>query len=217
MFGLETCLLKLSDGAAGPGIAISAPTVGTDAEPLLVVDQISKRYEIYARPQDRLKQSIVPRVQALLPGSMRRAQPFFTEFWALKDISLTVKRGEALGILGRNGAGKSTLLQIIAGTLIPTSGTVTVRGRTAALLELGSGFSTDFTGRENVRLNASLLRLSQAEIDDRFNEIAAFADIGDFIGQPVKSYSSGMMMRLAFAVQTAVQPDLLIVDEALLW
>lgn len=208
-------MLTLSDSAFGSGLAVGTASATTDSEPLLVVDRISKRYEIYSRPQDRLKQSIVPRVQALLPADLRRAQPFFTEFWALKDISLTVKRGEALGILGRNGAGKSTLLQIIAGTLAPTSGTVAVRGRTAALLELGSGFSTDFTGRENVRLNASLLGLSQAEIDERFNEIAAFADIGDFIEQTVKTYSSGMIMRLAFAVQTAVEPDLLIVDEAL--
>lgn len=185
------------------------------SDPVLIVDKVSKRYEIYERPQDRLKQSLVPRLQAFLPVTLRRSQPFYKEFWALRDVSLTVGRGEALGILGRNGAGKSTLLQIIASTLTPTFGRVTVRGKVAALLELGSGFSPDFTGRENVRLNATLLGLSSDEIDRRFDEIAAFADIGDFIEQPVKTYSSGMMMRLAFAVQTAIEPELLIVDEAL--
>ena len=182
---------------------------------VLTVNEVSKRYEIYERPQDRLKQSLVPRLASLLPALRLRSRPYFREFWALRDVSLSVGRGEALGILGRNGAGKSTLLQIIAGTLAPTSGTAVVRGKVAALLELGSGFSPDFTGRENVRLNASLLGLSPQEVDARFDEIAAFADIGSFIEQPVKTYSSGMMMRLAFAVQTAIEPELLIVDEAL--
>lgn len=184
-------------------------------ESLLVVDRVSKRYEIYERPQDRLKQSLIPRLQTLLPIQLRRSRPFFKEFWALRDVSMTVDRGEAVGILGRNGAGKSTLLQIIAGTLAPTSGVVHVGGRIAALLELGSGFSPDFTGRENVRLSAALLGLTPDEIDLRFDDIAAFADIGEFLEQPVKTYSSGMMMRLAFAVQTAVEPELMIVDEAL--
>jgi lipopolysaccharide transport system ATP-binding protein len=182
---------------------------------VLVVDRLSKRYEIYEHPQDRLKQSIAARVQAWLPGSLRRPRQYFKEFWALKNVSLQLARGEALGILGRNGAGKSTLLQIIAGTLAATTGTVTVNGKTAALLELGSGFSPEFTGRENVRLNAALLGLTAQQIDRRFTDIAAFADIGDFIEQPVRTYSSGMLMRLAFAVQTAVEPELLIVDEAL--
>jgi len=186
------------------------------SETVLSVANVSKRYEIYERPQDRLKQSIVPRLQtALLPLSMRRSRPYYKEFWALRDVSFQLKRGEALGILGRNGAGKSTLLQIIAGTLTPTSGAVAVRGKVAALLELGSGFSPDFTGDENVRLNATLLGLDEKTVSRKFDEIAAFADIGDFIDQPVKTYSSGMMLRLAFAVQTAVEPDLLIVDEAL--
>ena len=186
------------------------------SETVLSVDNVSKRYEIYERPQDRLKQSIVPRLQtALLPPSMRRLRPYYKEFWALRDVSFQLQRGEALGILGRNGAGKSTLLQIIAGTLSPTSGAVAVRGKVAALLELGSGFSPDFTGDENVRLNATLLGLDEKTVSRKFDEIAAFADIGDFIDQPVKTYSSGMMLRLAFAVQTAVEPDLLIVDEAL--
>ncbi len=182
---------------------------------LLVVEGVSKRYEIYERPQDRLKQFVVPRLQGLLPAAIQRSPPFYKEFWALRDVSLSVQRGEALGILGRNGAGKSTLLQIIAGTLSPSVGAVTTRGKIAALLELGSGFSPDFTGSENVRLNAALLGLSAAEIDNTFDAIAAFADIGDFLDQPVKTYSSGMMLRLAFAVQTAIEPAILIVDEAL--
>ncbi len=185
------------------------------SDSVLTVDKVSKRYEIYERPQDRLKQSLVPRLAALVPASRWRSRSYFKEFWALRDVSFELGRGEVLGILGRNGAGKSTLLQIIAGTLAATLGAVTVRGKTAALLELGSGFSPEFTGRENVRLNAALLGLSSEEIDRRFGEIAAFADIGAFIEQPVRTYSSGMMMRLAFAVQTAVEPELLIVDEAL--
>lgn len=185
------------------------------SDPVLIVDKVSKRYEIYERPQDRLKQSLIPRLQKALPVQWRRREPFFTEFWALRDVSLQLQRGDALGILGRNGAGKSTLLQIIAGTLSPTAGSISANGKIAALLELGSGFSPDFTGRENVKLNATLLGLTATEIDQRFEAIAQFADIGDFMDQPVKTYSSGMMMRLAFAVQTAVEPALLIVDEAL--
>lgn len=179
---------------------------------VLVVHGVSKRYEIYERPADRLKQFFLPRLDSVLS---RKPRSFFKEFWALRDVSLSVRKGEAVGILGRNGAGKSTLLQIIAGTLAPTQGETSVRGRVAALLELGSGFSPEFTGSENVRLNAALLGLSPQQIDAAFDQIAAFADIGDFINQPVKIYSSGMMLRLAFAVQTAVEPDLLIVDEAL--
>jgi len=181
----------------------------------LVVNKVSKRYEIYERPEDRLKQSVIPRLQKLIPPRLRRRTAYFKEFWALKDVSFSVERGELLGILGRNGAGKSTLLQIIAGTSTPTAGSTAIHGKVAALLELGSGFSGEFTGRENVRMNASLLGLSPGEIDERFDDIAAFADIGEFIDQPVKTYSSGMMLRLAFAVQTAVEPEVLIVDEAL--
>lgn len=192
-------------------------SVTTDSNLAIQVDGVSKCYLIYDNPQDRLKQAIAGRLHALAksisPG--RQAPAYYREFWALRDISFTVQRGEAVGIVGRNGAGKSTLLQIIAGTLTPTVGTVEINGTVAALLELGSGFSPEFTGRENVYLNASLLGLSRAETDAKFEEIAGFADIGEFIDQPVKTYSSGMLLRLAFAVQTAVDPKILIVDEAL--
>lgn len=176
------------------------------------VQNLSKCYQIYDNPGDRLKQFIVPRLKRLfgLPHT-----PYYREFWALKDISFEVKRGETVGIVGRNGSGKSTLLQIICGTLTPTAGEVQTNGRVAALLELGAGFNPEFTGRENVYLNAAVLGLSQEEIDARFDAIAAFADIGEFIDQPVKTYSSGMGVRLAFAVQSQIDPDILIVDEAL--
>jgi len=140
---------------------------------------------------------------------------YYQEFWALKDVSIEIKKGETVGIIGRNGSGKSTLLQMICGTLTPTSGSIQTHGRIAALLELGSGFNPEFTGRENVYMNASVLGLSKVEIDARYNEIVAFADIGDFVDQPVKTYSSGMMVRLAFAVIAHVDADILVVDEAL--
>lgn len=168
------------------------------------VQDVGKRYTVYGRPQDRLK-------QALARGRRR----YFKEVWALRGVSFEVRRGESLGIVGRNGSGKSTLLQIIAGTMTPTEGEVHVRGRLAALLELGSGFNPEFTGRDNVFLTASILRIPPAEIAERFDEIAAFADIGDYIDQPVKTYSSGMFARLAFAVAVSVNPDILIVDEIL--
>jgi lipopolysaccharide transport system ATP-binding protein len=171
----------------------------------VAVHNVSKRYLLYERPQDRLKQSLF----------WRFGKSYAREFWALRDVSFEVKPGEALGIIGRNGAGKSTLLQIVAGTLQPTSGDVQVNGRVAALLELGSGFNLEFTGRENVYLNGAILGFSRLEIDARFDEIAAFADIGDFLDQPVKLYSSGMFVRLAFAVQACVEPDVLVIDEAL--
>jgi lipopolysaccharide transport system ATP-binding protein len=180
--------------------------------PPIRVRELSKCYEIYDRPQDRLKQSIYPRLQRLIG---LQPQTYYREFWALKDVSFEVNNGEAVGIIGRNGAGKSTLLQMICGILSPTSGTVEVDGTVAALLELGSGFNPEFTGRENVYLNASMLGLSQEQIEDKFDEIAVFADIGDFLEQPIKTYSSGMLMRLAFAVNTCVDPKILIVDEAL--
>jgi lipopolysaccharide transport system ATP-binding protein len=176
------------------------------------IENLGKCYHIYNQPQDRLKQSIVPRLQML---SGRSPKSYFREFWALQNISFEVKRGETIGIVGRNGSGKSTLLQLICGTLSPTTGIVESSGRIAALLELGSGFNPEFTGRENVYLNGAILGLSQEEIDYRFDDIAAFADIGDFIEQPVKMYSSGMALRLAFAVQAMIDPDILIVDEAL--
>jgi lipopolysaccharide transport system ATP-binding protein len=176
------------------------------------VDSLSKRYEIYATPRDRLKQFVLPRLQR---QAGRHPRQYFKEFWALKDVSFEVKKGETVGIIGRNGSGKSTLLQLICGTLNPTSGSIQTRGRIAALLELGSGFNPEFSGRENVYMNASVLGLSNEEIDARFEDIVAFADIGQFIDQPVKTYSSGMAVRLAFAVAINVDPEILIVDEAL--
>nr|WP_256202333.1 ABC transporter ATP-binding protein [Stenotrophomonas pictorum] len=167
---------------------------------------MGKVFPIYEKPHHRL-------LQMLSPRSHRRR--WFREFRALDDISFQVRRGETVGIIGRNGSGKSTLLQIICGTLTATTGTVTTRGRIAALLELGAGFNLEFTGRENVYLNGTLLGLTREEVHARFDDIAAFADIGDFIDQPVKSYSSGMFIRLAFAVAIHVEPDILIVDEAL--
>lgn len=176
------------------------------------VEGLSKRYEIYSQPADRLKQMVLPKLRR---WARRSERAYFNEFWALRDVSFDVHRGETVGIVGRNGSGKSTLLQLICGTLTPTLGTVNVRGRVAALLELGSGFNPEFTGRENVYLNAAILGLSPSEIDSRFNAIAAFADIGEFIEQPVKTYSSGMQVRLAFAVAINVDPEILVVDEAL--
>lgn len=176
------------------------------------VEELSKRYQIYNRPEDRLKQSIIPRVQALMG---RSPKTYFHEFWALRDVSFEINKGETVGIIGRNGSGKSTLLQLICGTLTPTSGNVTTNGRIAALLELGSGFNPEFTGRENVYLNGAILGLARDEIDARFDDIAAFADIGEFIEQPVKIYSSGMYVRLAFAINIMSQPEIMIVDEAL--
>ena len=176
------------------------------------VTHLSKRYEIYANPRDRLKQFVLPRLQR---QAKQPPKQYFREFWALKDVSFEVKKGETVGIIGRNGSGKSTLLQMICGTLHPTSGSIQTHGRIAALLELGSGFNPEFTGRENVYMNASVLGLSNEEIDERFADIVSFADIGEFIEQPVKTYSSGMMVRLAFAVIAHVDADILVVDEAL--
>ncbi|MBM9519509.1 ABC transporter ATP-binding protein [Desulforhopalus vacuolatus] len=168
------------------------------------VENLSKCYQIYNKPGDRLKQMI-----------MRGRRSYYKEFWALRDVSFTIGRGETVGIVGQNGCGKSTLLQMVCGTLNPTAGKCQTRGRIAALLELGSGFNPEFTGRENVYMNASVLGLTSAEIDSRFAAITDFANIGDFIEQPVKTYSSGMMVRLAFAVAINVDPEILIVDEAL--
>ncbi len=178
---------------------------GGEQPATICVKRLGKCYHIYDRPQDRLK-------QALFRVLGKR---YYRDFWALRDVSLEVRRGEAVGILGRNGSGKSTLLQIIAGTLAPTTGSAEVAGRVAALLELGSGFNPEFTGRENVYLNGAILGLTREQVAERFDAIAGFADIGQFLDQPVKTYSSGMMVRLAFAVQVQLEPDVLIVDEAL--
>jgi ABC-type polysaccharide/polyol phosphate transport system ATPase subunit len=170
----------------------------------IAVNGLGKMYRIYRRPLERLKQMLCLGQRA-----------YGREFWALRAVSLNVRRGEAVGIIGRNGSGKSTLLQILAGTLAPTEGTVETGGRVAALLELGSGFNPEFTGRENVFLNGAILGLSRAEMEARYERIVAFADIGEFIDQPIKIYSSGMLVRLAFAVAVHVHADILIVDEAL--
>jgi lipopolysaccharide transport system ATP-binding protein len=169
----------------------------------IVLENLSKVYKRYHHPTERLK-------ELLLPGKVKAET-----FWALRDINLEIHAGETVGIIGRNGSGKSTLLQIIAGTLQPSQGQVTVNGRVSALLELGSGFNPEFTGKQNVFFNGRILGLTQEEIASRFDDIAAFADIGDFIHQPVKTYSSGMYVRLAFAVAINADPDILIVDEAL--
>lgn len=176
----------------------------SETDVAISVRNVSKMYRIYNRPQDRLKQMI-----------WRGQREFGQQFWALQDVSVDVKKGDSLGILGANGSGKSTLLQIIAGTLAPTSGEIHINGRVAALLELGSGFNPEFTGRENVFLSGAIWGIDQEEMEERFDEIAAFADIGAFIDQPVKLYSSGMFARLAFAVSVSVDPDILIVDEIL--
>ena len=176
------------------------------------VNGVGKRYEIYATPRDRLKQFVLPRLQR---GIGKTGTQYFREFWAVKDISFDIQVGETVGIIGRNGSGKSTLLQMICGTLTPSMGTIQTCGRVAALLELGSGFNPEFSGRENVLMNAAVLGLTREQIDARFEDIVTFADIGEFIEQPVKTYSSGMMVRLAFAVIAHVDADILVIDEAL--
>ncbi len=168
------------------------------------VSGLGKSYTLFTHPLDRLKQALLGR--ALHPEQL---------FWALQDISFEIPRGEVFGIVGRNGAGKSTLLQLISGILQPTTGSVEVEGRVAALLELGSGFNMEFTGRENVFMNAAILGLTREETEKRLDDILSFADIGRFIDQPVKTYSSGMFMRLAFSIATSVDPAILIIDEAL--
>ncbi|TQR18161.1 ABC transporter ATP-binding protein [Psychrobacillus soli] len=171
------------------------------------VESISKCYYMYQKPEDRLKQMFLSRFPI--------EKSFVKEFWALRDVSFEIKKGETLGIIGRNGSGKSTLLQLIANTLSPTSGSVRVNGRVSALLELGSGFNPEFTGRENVYLSGSIYGISKSEMDMKIGEILDFADIGEFIDQPVKTFSSGMFARLAFSVAINVDPDILIVDEIL--
>jgi ABC-type polysaccharide/polyol phosphate transport system ATPase subunit len=182
------------------------------SEIAITVENLSKCYQIYSQPRDRLKQFLLPRMQKLIGGPTIQ---FYQEFWALKDISFEVRKGESVGILGRNGSGKSTLLQAITGTLTPTSGSVITNGRISALLELGAGFNSEFSGRENVFLNLSLHGFNEEQIFRKFEEISEFADIGDFINQPVKTYSSGMYARLAFASAIHTDPEVLIVDEIL--
>lgn len=184
----------------------SEPVSGRSIEEQFVIEvnEVGKCYQIYEKPQDRLKQML-----------WRGRRRYYLEFWALRNMSFTVRRGQTVGVIGRNGSGKSTLLKMLCGTLAPTTGTLTVRGRVAALLELGTGFNPEFTGRENVYLNAAILGLDDAEIERYLPEILAFADIGEFIDQPVKTYSSGMAVRLAFSVAAHVRADILVIDEAL--
>ncbi|TIX87103.1 ABC transporter ATP-binding protein [Rhizobium sp. P44RR-XXIV] len=189
---------------------------------VIEAENISKIYRLYNRPEDRLKQMLVPKLKRLaaplfgrIVPRLRREAPRYREFWALRDVSVSLKPHETLGIIGQNGSGKSTLLQIICGTLTPSSGTARSQGRVAALLELGAGFNPDFTGRENVYLNATIYGLTTAEIDERMSAIIDFAEIGEHIDQPVKTYSSGMFVRLAFSVIANVDADILIIDEAL--
>ncbi|MCD6046818.1 MAG: transporter ATP-binding protein [Gammaproteobacteria bacterium] len=179
--------------------------MSSNQEEVISVNNVSKCFHIYDKPLDRLKQIV---------GDCF-GRRYYKEFWALKDVSFNIKRGEVVGILGQNGAGKSTLLQLICGILTPTSGSISKSGRIAALLELGTGFNPEFTGEENVFLYASILGLSQKEIQSKYQTIIDFADIGDFIKQPVKTYSSGMYVRLAFSVAVHIDPEILIVDEAL--
>lgn len=166
--------------------------------------QLGKCYHLYAHPRDRLKQFL-----------WRGRRHYYRELWALRNIDLAITAGEVIGIMGRNGSGKSTLLQLICGTLTPSCGEVAINGRLAALLELGAGFNPEFTGRENIWLNAAIMGLSQEEIGARLESMIEFSGIGDFIDQPVKTYSSGMYVRLAFSVAINVDPDILVIDEAL--
>ena len=206
---LKESSIPLQERDMGDGESQAQEVAGDIA---IRVQNLSKCYQLYDRPEDRLKQAIYPRLRRLMGMEPKN---YAREFWALRDVSFEVKKGETVGIIGRNGSGKSTLLQMICGTLNPTSGNIQTSGRIAALLELGAGFNPEFTGRENVYMNGAILGLNKAEIDARFDMIAAFADIGQFIEQPVKTYSSGMYVRLAFAVAVSALPDILIVDEAL--
>lgn len=193
---------------------MSSDTAATPdrSAPVIRLNDITKYYPVYDAPRDRLKQFVMPRIQRAMG---RPARHYAREFRALDGISLDIARGETVGIIGRNGSGKSTLLQMICGTLAPTGGELETHGRIAALLELGAGFDPEFTGRENVYMNAAVLGLSRDEVDERLDAILAFAEIGEFIDQPVKTYSSGMYVRLAFAVIAHVDADILVIDEAL--
>jgi lipopolysaccharide transport system ATP-binding protein len=192
-----------------PGLAIGGlekrvKVLLMSSEVAIKVEGLSKCYHIYDKPRDRLMQML-----------MRGRKQYFREFWALNDVSFEIKKGDTVGVIGRNGSGKSTLLQMICGTLNPTNGEVYVNGRIAALLELGSGFNPEFTGLENVYMSCSILGLTKEETLERLDDIVAFADIGDFFDQPVKTYSSGMFVRLAFSVNIMSRPEIMVVDEAL--
>ena len=179
-----------------------------NSESAIAALNLSKCYQLYEHPTDRLK-------QFLWPHRWLGARQYYRELWALHDINLTIMPGEVIGIVGQNGSGKSTLLQLVCGTLTPTRGSVRVSGRIAALLELGAGFNPEFTGRENILMSAAIMGLSQSEIADRIEHIIDFSGVRDFIDQPVKTYSSGMYVRLAFSVAINVDPDILVIDEAL--
>ena len=171
-------------------------------EPLIAISQLSKTYRVYPKSWYRLRELVT-------------GKPYHQAFEALSDVSLELRQGESLGIIGENGAGKSTLLKLLSGVTAPTSGTVAVRGKVASLLELGMGFHPEFTGRNNIRLNAAMMGLSEAEVERKIPEIIAFSELGEFIDRPVKTYSTGMSMRLGFAIAVQVEPDVLIIDEAL--
>lgn len=193
---------------------MSLPAADTSQEkPILSVSGLGKTYRIFRSPKDRLKQALLDGLARR--GLIKRPSRLYSEKVALTDINFDLRRGEALGIIGKNGAGKSTLLQLIAGTLKPTEGSMQLDGTVTSLLELGTGFAPGFTGRENIFIAGQINGHSKAEMEVLEHDVIAFADIGEYIDQPVRTYSSGMMMRLAFAVQTAVKPDLLIVDEAM--
>lgn len=198
--------------SAAADVSAAGADIGQAVEQAIVVAEVSKCYQLYERPEHRLKQALLPRMQRLLGRAPSR---YFRESWALRDVGFSIARGETVGIIGRNGSGKSTLLQIVCGTLTPTAGHVAVSGRIGALLELGSGFNPEFTGRENVHMNGAILGMTPEEIAAKYDAIVAFADIGDFIEQPVKTYSSGMYVRLAFAVVAHADADILVIDEAL--
>ena len=193
-----------------------------DPTPIITARDLAKAYRIWRQPSARAMGALYNLLGGIFPANSgprtalrRSAAAGYRDFQAVQPLSFEIRRGEAVGIIGRNGSGKSTLLQLIAGILQPSGGTIGTHGRISALLELGSGFNPDFTGRENVYLNGSILGLSARDMDALIDQIVAFADIGEFIDEPVKTYSSGMMMRLAFAVAVSVQPDILIIDEAL--
>lgn len=211
--GMEgDAVMPAPQDASGTAAAAEGASRPLSSDVAVRVSGLSKCFQLYDSPGHLLKQLLMGRMARLVG---RQPPQYFREFWALKGLDFTVRRGETVGIVGRNGAGKSTLLQILCGTLAPTAGEVEIRGRVAALLELGAGFNPEFSGRENVYLNGAILGISREEIARRFADIEAFADIGEFIDRPVKSYSSGMYVRLAFAVSACVDPDVLIVDEAL--